>query len=130
MSTKIKRYEFKGKRGIDDLLAEYAFAGMPEQGIGNSNSIEEYLDSQGWLRYIFDVPMTREAIAIEVERRKKENIEYIERLHRKGRFGEWFIIELELVDNPALDRPDIRLSSELPMKSYRMVFLDTFNETK
>lgn len=116
-------YKIKVRLGIDDLYSLYAFAGVDEQGIGSSNSIKDYLTSDGWLRYVFDVPMTDECIAAEIERRKDWNIKYIDELHRKGEYGKVEYITLSIEYNPALDAPS--LPSEFPIESYSFILMDT-----
>src|SRR4029079_9077781 len=98
---KTTSYEIPCKHGIDDLYGLYAFVGA-DQGIGSSNSIEEYLSSEGWLLYAFHCPMTDEAIAAEIQRRKEWNEHYVRELRAQGRYGESYIVTMTLVDNPLL----------------------------
>ena len=116
-------YTFKYRKGIDDLHSLYAFSYEDIGGGSRTNSIEEYLNSGGWLSFNFKCPITEEAIAEEIERRKLWNANYIDELTAKGEYGEEVECYLSMEDNPLFDsRPESDKS--YPLESYTMVFLD------
>jgi hypothetical protein len=120
-----KQYTIKGKRGIDDLKGIYAFVGNSQGDTSESNEISDYIASRGWMSFIFDgIDITnQEAIYQESGRRLKDNLDYIEGLHREGRFGEEFESTISLVHNPLYDEPS-DFAKGFPLTSYKMVFLD------
>lgn len=119
---KYHRYQLKGKRGINDLYCEYAFVSGYQGGTENTNSIERFKESKGWLVYMFKCEMTDAAIKTESERRIRLNQEYIQRLKTEGRFGEEYITTLELIDDPELDNlPTIQSN---PLETYKFIILD------
>ncbi len=116
----MKQYTIKYKHGIHDLKSEYAFHGNSQGDESRSNNIATYLASGGWMSFMFDCPMTEEAIAIEVAKRKEWNIDYINKLKDEGRFGEEYEIALSIQEHPLFDTP---LEGK-PLESYKVKFID------
>lgn len=121
----MKTYNFIGKKGIDDLLSEYAFIGGSQGDETASNSLEEYNKSDGWLIKCFgeDFVYTQENIDIEVKIRKFKNEKYIKELKADGKYGEEYEIQLSLKDNPLLDKQPV-FDKPIPLESYDMYFID------
>lgn len=123
----MEKYEIKFKHGIHDLKSEYAFHGNSQGDESVSNSIATYQASQGWMSFMFDCPMTEEAIAIEVAKNKAWNKEYIQKLKDEGRFGEEYTITMSVQEHPLFDTPK---HESPPSESYQMVFIDTAKYNK
>lgn len=121
----ITEYKLKGYRGVDDLLSEYAFRGNSQGDESASNEISDYISSKGWMSFMFgDIDKTnQEAIYKEVERRKQQNLDYIDKLVREGRYKEEYEITISLAHNPIFDEPSF-FPSTPPLESYRVVLLD------
>lgn len=101
----MKTFTIQQRRGIDDLLCEFAFIGNSQGDESVSNDIEDFKRSKGWLSYIFkDIPLEQEAINKEVERRKKHNKDYIEQLHKENKFGEKYNLTVHLKENNLFDK--------------------------
>jgi hypothetical protein len=100
-------YSFKQRKGIDDLLCEYAWIGNSQGDTSATNDTIFGKNSRGWMSFVFkDInPDDQEAINAESERRKKANMDYIEKLKSEGRFGEEYEISIHLKHNPIFDRP-------------------------
>jgi hypothetical protein len=125
--SEMKSYGFKRRRGYDDLVLEYAWIGNSQGDESVSNSVEHCLNNS-WMTYVFgkDVPKDdQEAINKEVERRKKINQEYIEKLKSEGRYGEEYEITIHLKHNPLFDTPNREgtLAWEDNTKS-KVIFID------
>lgn len=118
-------HTFINEKGIDDLLSEYAFRGNSQGDRTTTNSLKEYNESDGWLSKCFgeDFVYTQENIDIEVERRKLENISYIQQLKSDGKYGEKYEIQLSMREFPLLDGTTIK-DKETPSSSYDMYFID------
>ena len=87
----IKTIKFSaGKKGVNDLLCEYAFFGNSQGDESVSNDIEVYKSQDGWMSYAWwnKIPMEQEAINKEVERIKKHNAEYIQKCKDDGTYGQ------------------------------------------
>ena len=120
-------FKLKLKRGIHDLQSPYCFLGASQGDETRTNSVEEYKASQGWLIPVFkgiDI-YNQEEVDREANRRIKENAEYIERLHKEGRFEEEYEETIEFMSNPSLDDTS---NLVLPVESYKVVILDITEE--
>ena len=115
-------YQFKIRKGIDDLKSLFAFHGASQGDETRTNSIEDYEQSKGWLNFIFDCAITKEAIAEEVERRRLWNERYVASLKSEGTYGEQITYNVNVAFNPLFDTPPI--VPAFPLSSYRMLFLD------
>jgi len=117
------KYSVSGRKGIDDLKGLHAFVGNSQGDTSASNSIEDFKNSGGWMSFVFDCPMTDEAITKEIENRKQWNDKYIEKLNNESAFGETYTIDVELISDPLFDKPQV-LKDKSPIESFRMVFLN------
>ncbi len=125
MDKDIKTYTVTRRKGIDDLLCEWAFTGNSQGDESYSNDVEVYKSSQGWMSFNFKAPILptdQESIYIEVERRRKLNLLYIQELKDKGEFGKEFPITMHLKHNSIFDAP--LNYNKYPLESHRVVFLD------
>lgn len=126
-----KSYTLKRKRGIDDLVSEFAFRGNSQGDESTSNNIQDYLNSEGWMSYVFidfpldfkDIDKDQKLIYEEVERRKKLNIAYVEELKIKGEYGKDFEYSIQIKHNPIFDSPKHPIIFK-PLESYKMMFID------
>ena len=124
----LKTYSLKKKRGVDDLISEYAFHGNSQGDETQTNSIEAYKASQGWLSFGFTCELTDEAIQKEVAIRKEQNEKYIQELKDSGRYLEEYEISISLAPNPIFDEPPSNKYPELrPMESYKFLLIDLNN---
>jgi hypothetical protein len=113
-------------KGIDDLQTEFAFHGNSQGDESRTNDVQQFVDAKGWLSFSFGKninPLDQQAINAESERRRKENIRYIEQLRAEGRYGEKYELSISIQHNPELDEP--MQIAEKPLESYRIVFLNT-----
>lgn len=118
---KFKKYKIKLEQGIDDLQSLYAFRGNSQGDETETNSIEQYKNSNGWLSFVFDCEMTEEAIALEIEKRKKANNKYLKELKRKGKYGKEYTLEVSVMHDPSKD--DVSLIKR-GLDSFKLIFLD------
>lgn len=91
MDYKEYKYTTKHKKGITDLLNTYAFVGSSQGDTSQTNNVQDYIDSKGWLSFAFDNSIDRynqEAINKESERRQKENEITINKLKQSGEYGQ------------------------------------------
>lgn len=118
----IKEYKFKYQRGIDDLQNIFAWSPSSQRDEHYTNDVNEDHD---WQIYNFkDIdPTNQEAINIESARRNEENQNYIKQLRKEERFGEEYIMNIHIKENPLFDKP-LRTPKDYPLESYKMVFLD------
>lgn len=127
-------YNFKYKRGIDDLRNVYAWHGNSQGDESATNDIEEAKSRGSWMSYMFgDIdPTDQNAINLESERRRKENDAYIAKLKLEGRFGEEYTVTMHVKHNPIFDTPPFNKKVYIgpspppsnPLESYKMVFID------
>lgn len=98
------------KKGIDDLLQTHAFIGNSQGDETKTNNISEYLNSGGWLSYVFkDIDITdQEAIYRESAKRAYENKKYIKKLKDENSYEELYPITLEFQYNEKLDSNKIQ----------------------
>ena len=117
----MKEYKLKYRHGIDDLKGIWAFTGN-SQGYTNSghNNIEWFKASEGWESFRFDCEMSDEAIAEEIKKRVKYNEDYINQLHKEGRYGTEYEISVKMEENDLFDAP----IKDKPLMSYTATFLD------
>lgn len=119
-------YTFKTRKGIDDLLSPYAFHGNSQGDESAHNDIEQYKNSGGWQSFVFKCELTEEAIAAEIERRRKWNTAYVMMLKASGEYGKEVDNTLTFAYNPAFDAEQSQLTP--PLSSYKMIFIDTSTE--
>lgn len=119
----IRKYTVKCHRGVDDLQSIYTFIGNSQGDDSGTNEVGDY---GGWRSFIFKGidPTDQEAIYEESKRRVKANAEYIDKLHREGRYREEYEITIEMEFNPIYDAPSTNLSNLPPLESCKLVFLD------
>ena len=123
----LKTYSLKKKRGVDDLISEYAFYGNSQGDETQTNSIEAYKASQGWLSFEFTCELTNEAIQKEVAIRKEQNRKYVQELKDSGRYLEEYEISISLAPNLIFDKPSNKYPEPRPMESYKFVLIDLNN---
>lgn len=102
-----RSYSIKRRKGIDDLIGEYAWIGNSQGDESYTNDINVGKGSDGWMSYVFkDIDINdQEAINKESERRKQVNKDYIKELKRTGEYGkEGSPVTLHLKHNPLFDR--------------------------
>lgn len=116
-------YKLKYRKGIDDLRTLYAFHGNSQGDTHRTNSIQEYIDSKGWLSFVFDCKLDDYAIAQRVKANHLSNLRYIEQLEKEGKFGEIAELSINIQHNPVFDDPNTVTQPEA-LSSYKMVFLD------
>lgn len=98
------------RKGIDDLLIEFAFRGSSQGDETVTNNVQEYISSNGWLIPIIYDPlidiMDQKQVDLEIERRRTANKAYIERLKLTGEYGKEVVNEMTvyLKHNPLFDR--------------------------
>lgn len=117
-------YKLKSKKGIDDLKPEYAFQGNSQGDETRTSSIEDYNNSQGWLSFILDCPLTDKDIASRIEENKKHNRQYIDRLKKIGEFGADQMISLNFLDSALDSKKNFNFKSE----SYKFIIEDMQNK--
>lgn len=120
----MKEYKLKCLKGIDDLKSLYAFVGNSQGDETRTNSIEDYKNSEGWLSYQFNVPLTEQDIFKEIEIRNAWNIEYINKLKKTNEYGEEYFISLLMQDNPDFDIVSPMLQNNYPLSSYSFQTID------
>jgi hypothetical protein len=118
----MNKYTIKKRLGVDDLLCEFAFVGNSQGDESKSNSIDTYRSSQGWMSFVFDCPLDEESITKEIQKRKQANLDYINDLKSKGKYGAEYEIDINLHLSSLFDMPTTK--GDLPLESYRMIFLD------
>lgn len=116
-------YQMPFKKGIDDLQSLFAFRGNSQGDETQTNSIADYIASEGWLSFNFDCELTDEAIAKEIQSRKEANAAYIAELKATGEYGKTDYLSITVKPDPAFDNLS-PLIEEQPLESYKMVFLD------
>lgn len=116
----------KIKLGINDLISTYAFHGASQGDETRTNSLEDYNKSDGWLINTFkiDGKLTQEKIDKEVNKRIKQNEDYINQLKSQNKYGDTYeydsIIKLE--DDKIFNEK--MKDSNKPTESYRFEILD------
>lgn len=114
-------YKLKIRKGIDDLKSLSAFHGNTQGDDTNTNSIEDYNNSGGYLSFTFDCEMTPEAIAQEIAERKKYNENYITELKEIDEYGKEAEVLLNMEYDDIFDKKEIITPST---SSYKMIILD------
>ncbi len=116
----LKTYSCTRKKGIDDLICEYAFIGNSQGDESCSNIAGDF--AGGWHSFTFDCdPYDQEAINKESERRKIKNLKYIQELKDKGEYGKSYEWTIHIIHNPIFDNPTPIKPS---LESHRMIFID------
>jgi hypothetical protein len=121
------------RKGIDDLKSIYAFHGNSQGDNSISNSIETYKASQGWMSYSSTFEAAginiddQEAINKYSEELRKQNEKYIEELKLTGEYGyPTEGISLTLKHFPLYDDNNYD-TTDKPIESYKMTFIDLGN---
>lgn len=124
----MKTYSLKRQRGVDDLQSEYAFHGNSQGDTTQTNSIESYKASQGWLSFEFSCELTNEAIQKEVAIRKEQNKKYVQELKNSGRYLEEYEVQLSMMPIHLFDEnPPNNLSAIPSLESYKLFMIDQSN---
>jgi hypothetical protein len=118
----MQQYKFKIKKGIDDLKGLYAFVGNSQGDTNCSNSITDYLSSQGWMSFVFDCELTDQAIQEEILKRKAWNEQYIQDLKESNEYGQEVEYSMNIEHNSLFDKASD--DKGYPLSSYRFIFLD------
>lgn len=100
--SNLKTYTFKGKKGITDLEGLFAFTGSWGQG-DHYSSNDASIEHPSYVSFVFTCPKTQKDINEEIERRKKRNSEYIERLKFNGEYGKEYDINCSFIPHPMFD---------------------------
>jgi len=117
--------ELKKKRGQDDLLSLVAFKGNSQGDEFATNDVKEANAYGNWCSYRFDDDVDRndqESINKEVERRRKWNEEYIQKLKDEGRYLEEYTTTIHFKSNPIFDVPTVTSGDDLPYKNMKIFF--------
>jgi len=118
-------YKVKYRKGIDDLKSLYAFHGNSQGDESQTNDIQTFLDSKGWMSFIFDCEMTEGAILQQAMENHLWNNLYIQELKAKGEYGIEDDYSIHVQHNPLFDVPKPLISS-FPLESFKLIFLDEY----
>lgn len=122
MMEGFQEFKLKRKKGIDDLKCLFAFSGNSQGDESQTNNIQEYKSSGGWLSFNFDCELTEEAINKEIEIRKNWNEKYIQELKEKGQYNEEYEITINFKSCSELDNTNINLTQ--PLESCKFLIFE------
>lgn len=115
--------------GITDLISEYAFHGNSQGDDSATNSVSEYIASEGWKSVASEFKdidyLNQSAVDKRAAEIKLRNSTYIDKVTREGNYGKETTTNISLVIKtfPVYDTPAKSPSTD----SYRLTFLDFSN---
>jgi hypothetical protein len=123
----IRIYKMKGRyKGTDDMPSIYAFHGNSQGDNSKSNSVNDYISSDGWMSvssYFKDIDyMNQEAVDKRSKELKLKNDKYVQDCKDNGTYGEYTgDIEISMLYNPLFDNNYV---DKCKTESYKMCILD------